>query len=52
MTWLLIATLYSGYTPEVFTKRFETEQECTQHGNRLMMQDARSKYFCTDVKGR
>lgn len=52
MTWLLIATLYSGYTPEVFTSRHATEAECIQHGNRLLMQDSRYKYFCTDVKSK
>ena len=52
MTWLLIASLYSGYTPEIHTERFKTEQECIQAGNRLLMQDSRYKYFCTDVKGK
>ena len=42
----------SGYTPEVFTSRHATEQECTQAGNRLLMQDSRYKYFCTEVKGK
>ena len=52
MTWLLVATLYSGYTPEVFTKRFETEAECIQAGNRLLITDSRYRYFCTDVKNK
>lgn len=43
MTWLLIASLYIGYSPEIQTQRFETEAECVQHGNRLLMQDARCK---------
>ena len=50
MTWLLIATLYSGYTPEVTTARFATEQECVQYGNRLLITDPRYKYFCTSIK--
>lgn len=49
MKWLLIASLYSGYTPEIYTEIFKTEQECIQKGNRLLMQDSRYKYFCTDV---
>lgn len=52
MTWLLIASLYIGYTPEITTMRFETEQECIQHGNRLVANDSRFRYFCTEVKGR
>ena len=52
MTWLLIASLYSGYTPEITTKRFETELECTQYGNRLVANDTRYKYFCTNIKDR
>jgi hypothetical protein len=31
MTWLLIASLYVSYTPEITTMRFETEQECINH---------------------
>ena len=51
MTWLLVASLYIGYSPsEIQTKRFETEAECIQHGNRLLMQDARYKYFCTNIE--
>lgn len=50
MTWLLIASLYSGYTPEITTALFATEQEYIQAGNRLLMQDARYKYFCTEIR--
>ena len=49
MTWLLIASLYSGYTPEITTSRHATEQECIQHGNRLVANDTRIKFFCTNV---
>ena len=52
MTWLLIASLYIGYTQEIQTQRFETEQECIQHGNRLVANDSRFRYFCTDVRGK
>ena len=27
MTWLLIASLYVGYTPEIYTQRFASESE-------------------------
>lgn len=50
LTWLLIASLYASYTPEIQTKRFETEAECTQHGNRLVANDTRIKYFCVNIK--
>lgn len=50
MTWLLIASLYSGYTPEIQTSRHATEQECVQAGNRLVANDTRIKFFCTEIK--
>lgn len=52
MTWLLIASLYVGYTPEIYTQRFASEQECIQAGNRLLITDPRYRYFCTDVKNK
>ena len=32
--------------------RFETELECIQYGNRLVANDTRYKYFCTNIKDR
>ena len=32
------------------TARHATEQECVQHGNRLVMMNNRYRYFCTNIK--
>ena len=52
MTWLLVASLYIGYSPEIQTKRFETKEECVQYGNLLVANEPRFRYFCTDIKGK
>ena len=53
MTWLLVASLYIGYSPsEIQTMRFETEEACVKYVNLLVANEPRFRYFCTNVRGK